>query len=58
MEKTWEFCGKTIYKDGREEGRFLVREDFFLYLVGIFWDRELGKGRRGMEFKFEVFFAR
>ncbi|XP_023481364.2 microtubule-associated serine/threonine-protein kinase 4 isoform X4 [Equus caballus] len=54
MEKTWEPCGKTIHKDGREEGRLLAREDSSLYSVGTPWDRELGKGRRGMEPKLEA----
>lgn len=46
------------YKDGLDEVRFLFRDDNFVYLVGIFCEKELGKVRCGVEFKFEVFFVR
>ncbi|XP_058419924.1 microtubule-associated serine/threonine-protein kinase 4 isoform X2 [Diceros bicornis minor] len=58
VEKAWEPCGKTIHKDGRDEGRFLAREDSSLYSVGPLWERELGKGRSGVEPKPEASPAR
>lgn len=54
VEKAWGLCGKTNHRDGRDEARPLAREDSSLYSGGTPCERELGKGRSGLEPKSEA----
>ncbi|XP_034512195.1 microtubule-associated serine/threonine-protein kinase 4 isoform X5 [Ailuropoda melanoleuca] len=49
VEKAWGPCGKTSHRDGRVEVRPLAKEDISLPSAGTSSERELGRGRGGME---------
>ncbi|XP_077629711.1 microtubule-associated serine/threonine-protein kinase 4 [Crocuta crocuta] len=49
MEKAWGLCGKTNHRDGRDEVRSLAREGSCLQSAGTPRERELGRGRGGVE---------
>lgn len=49
MEKAWGPCGKTNHRDGRDEVRSLAREGSCLQSAGTPRERELGRGRGGVE---------
>nr|KAF6490155.1 microtubule associated serine/threonine kinase family member 4 [Molossus molossus] len=49
VEKAWGPCGKTNHRDGRDEARPPAREDSSSHSVGTPCERELGKGRSGLE---------
>ncbi|XP_078221547.1 microtubule-associated serine/threonine-protein kinase 4 isoform X21 [Callithrix jacchus] len=54
MEKAWAPAGKTNHKDGPDEARPPCRDDSSLHLAGTPCERELGKGRHGVETKPDV----
>ncbi|XP_032966214.1 microtubule-associated serine/threonine-protein kinase 4 isoform X4 [Rhinolophus ferrumequinum] len=54
VEKAWGSCGKTNHREGRDEGRQLAKEDSSLLSVGTPCERELGRGRSGVEHKPEA----
>ncbi|KAK2117943.1 Microtubule-associated serine/threonine-protein kinase 4, partial [Saguinus oedipus] len=54
MEKAWAPAGKTNHKDGPDEARPPCRDDSSLHSAGTPCERELSKGRRGMETKPEA----
>ncbi|KAM8814254.1 microtubule-associated serine/threonine-protein kinase 4 isoform 2-T2 [Rhynchonycteris naso] len=54
VEKTWGPGGKTNHRNGRDEARPLTRENSSLQPVEAACQRELGKGRGGMEPKSEA----
>ncbi|XP_016058160.1 PREDICTED: microtubule-associated serine/threonine-protein kinase 4 isoform X2 [Miniopterus natalensis] len=54
MEKASAPCGKTNHRDGRDEARPLAREDSSLHPGGTPRERELGRGRSGVEPKAEA----
>ncbi|XP_062941947.1 microtubule-associated serine/threonine-protein kinase 4-like isoform X2 [Cynocephalus volans] len=52
--EAWGPCGRTVHKEGRDEGRPVAREDSSLHSTGTPREKELGKARSGIEPKPEA----